>query len=210
MDALRFPSPSSAASLGLNAALDERDRIASELRALEQSQRDAASAARDASASLAELERRAASQPVGDAERKHAERAVADAKAKAGEPWSERRDGLSRALQDASDAVGRFAGEHWRDLAAELADDAREVKVRCDAALCEISDAYQARAHVEQRALALLSLVGGPRAGSVPHTRLEAVAQAVDAALLAGGEVAPVPVRRVIEGAVLEPERVAS
>jgi hypothetical protein len=87
---------------------------------LERQQRAATEAAAKASATLADLERRAlGGEKVSAATRRQAEDALTRARAEAGEPWAERIAGSRAAIRDAQTEVQKFTAAHLDELVAD-------------------------------------------------------------------------------------------
>jgi hypothetical protein len=158
--------------------------------ALDAEQRAASVGVQTRSAELAELHRAGDASP---AKVKSAEQALALARARSAEPWSERITGARSAVRDAAGGVQRFVCDNYDALAAELSEDAQEVAERVDGALNELVAAFAAREGVSARLTALASLVvGAPKPGLVPSSRVEQVVREAERALMAGGERPPV------------------
>jgi hypothetical protein len=95
----------------------------------------------------------------------------------------------------------RFGSANYGALSAELAQDAAEVKARCDDALGALVDAQQAREAVSRRATALAALVGTRGRDLVPESRLGPVVKEANRVLMLDGERAPI-VREPPVGAI--------
>jgi hypothetical protein len=187
--------------------------LAQRVRDVEAERAAAVRAAHEASARLTALERRrAAGEDVDDATRRKAEKALLTARGRAEAPWAERLAGAREAARQADHAARRFAAENYVELAAEIAEDARQAAVVVDDALRGVMAARIDREAVAQRGDRLIALAAErSRPGLIPISRIGQAAIECEAVLTAGGERAPVPPDSVLQpnAEVEEPEAVA-
>jgi hypothetical protein len=94
----------------------QREQARARVDELEAEQREATTAAQQASAELVELERKCA-RP--GAQRSKLETQLAEARAKAGEPWAERIAGARPRVGDRHAEVQAFVSDHLQELVAD-------------------------------------------------------------------------------------------
>jgi hypothetical protein len=179
-------------------ALDElaehqrrRDELQRDIRDAEVKTQFASSDLLQASAALAEAERRriggdATAQDVAKAEKRLAEAR----RAQAIDVSTERLQGMRAAVRDLDAAIGRFAQENYSALRNEHTEQAVAAAQAIDRAVAGLVQAFAHRQAVDAAGLALWSLVARP----VPRLTAESGAQRIAAeaaALLDAGPDAP-------------------
>jgi hypothetical protein len=176
------------AAAGLAELVEAREQAEARVYALEAEARASARRAADASATLAEFERRGGR----PAERDKLEAALAEARAQAAEPWAERVSGARAAVRDADAEVRRFAGEHFAELVAGLEADGRLAAEHVDRAAEEFIRATERRAEAERNLISTVALTRRLDPNDVARSRADEAVAAVTALLQRGGEAAPV------------------
>jgi hypothetical protein len=175
-----------------------------EVRAAERQARDQVEAA---SAELVRLEKSAlAGEKVTDAQRRKAEDALLQAKSIVAAPWPERQSAAAEAAREAGYAVSAYASANADALLSALAEDGTAAAAMVDQAAQAVVDAVTARAQVEQRTFALLSLLGPVRPTDVQRSRSEPLMREAQRLLLEGGERAPDVLSRLGQDAAVMAE----
>jgi hypothetical protein len=169
-----------------------RDRAAARVDELESEQRAATQAAAEASAALADLERRAlGGEKVSAAGRREAEDALARARAEAEQPWGERVEGCRAAVRDAHQRVQHFTAEHLDALVQGLEQDGEVAASSLNSAAEALVAAYRERERIAGEIATLVSPVARIHPGDVAFSRAEQVARAASDLIESGGEVPP-------------------
>lgn len=151
---------------------------------LEDEQRQAVAAQREASAALAEAERVG----VGSAERHALEEALTKAKSTAGEPWAERIAGAQAATRDADRLLREYVGAHLGKLVATLEVEGEAAAAQVDQAAAELVAAYQHREAIAAQLGQLITWVRSPSPGDVSFSRADDAYRAAAVLLAQGGE----------------------
>jgi hypothetical protein len=176
----------------LASLLERQQQLLAKVDELDATQREAAAAVARASDELVRLERAAlGGQKITPRARAEAEQALSAARVEAAQPLRERRAAAQQASEDARAAAQVYVGEHLDALLADLGADGRRAVEAIDAAAEALLANFDARAAVEQRTFALISMVRPVRPGDVQRARSEPVAAAARALLDQGGEVPP-------------------
>jgi hypothetical protein len=179
-------------SIELAALLERQAQLAATVDRLDEQQRAAVAAAKQASDALVALERSGhGGERISPRRRAEAERTLSAARAEAEQPWAERRAAARQAVEDARRAVAVYIRENLDALLDDLAEDGAKAAAQVDAAAQAVLGAYAARAEVEARTFALLGLLHMPRPGDVTRTRAERLAGEAAKLVEGGGERPP-------------------
>jgi hypothetical protein len=177
----------------LAALLEPRAALEQRLDDLDRQQRAASERREGASDALAQLEARAAAgEQVSGAARTKAERELLEARAHWGEPWAERRAGVSRAIAARDDDVRRFVASRFGDLKAELETAGEHVARELDEAAAHLVRAHARREAIASQLISLCSMLRPTRPGDVSRSAAEPAVRAASALLDGGGEARPV------------------
>jgi hypothetical protein len=167
---------------------EKRDRAIGRVDELEGEARTAGQAAVEASAALAEAERRG----VKAAERRELEEALFAARVKASEPWPERIEGARAAVRDAEREVQKFRAAHLSELVEALEEDGRIAVATLNATAEAMVTAFIERERIAHEISVMAGSVGRIHPGDVSFTHAEALVREARALVDAGGEAPPV------------------
>jgi hypothetical protein len=167
--------------------VDLRSRANARVEELEGQARAAGQAVVEASAALAEFERKGGR----PADRRQLEQELAAAKQRAEEPWHERVEGARAALRDADEQLRQYQAQHLNELVEALEADGRIVASKIDAACEAVVTAYSERERIAHEISAVASQVGRIHFGDISFSRAEALAREARTLIQEGGEVPP-------------------
>jgi hypothetical protein len=138
-----------------------RERARRVVEQVEADHRAAAVAVREATATLAEVERRSfGGEKIPAATRREAEDALRDAQARSAEPWAAQLDGARSALRDTEKELGRYVQANLRELADEVEERGEQAAQDVLRAAAELREAHARREAVASELGQLLALTG--------------------------------------------------